>query len=304
MITEEMIAEIIHDYLNNNLSEEDFIKIKNENPKVDWEKLIKEEKFYQNIFKANIYTTLSSKINQDIDTIEKRRKTTKFIGLGSILLILSVIGIYYSLPKKAEPKKIEQPISTSANTTNENINTDAIEEKLPILNNDFAKKTTPKTVENQNSKTEIGNSEIKKIDSSKSLLTENVETKTNLSDDYEKIYTNFQEKTSPKKDSSLVLKLMEPKVETETTAKPKTKNYILNIAQNERIEIEISTDDIVISIKNLNGKEILREKLQNQTSFFWDGYQKNGEKLTPGLYLYVIEKEQMVSKLGQITIIE
>jgi len=303
MITEEKISDIVHNYVNNIISEADFIKIKSEHTEIDWNTLIKEEKFYQNVFLANNYSKLTDKINIDIDKIESRNKLYKKIKLGS-LLIVAILGIYlsYSLYSKKneiqnENKNIlsanEQTLNTIDSTDKKTVQTTiesqkVVEKKIisnqPIQNQqkiDVVKDTLLTTTSVQNEEVKIENPIINQ---------KNSEVKV--------VYT--PSKTDSIKDNNHV----EIPQETQTSSKPKNQNFILNVTLNQEIEIETSEDDILISIKNLAGNEVYFQKLDKQTRFLWNGTQKNGEKLTTGLYLYVIEKDKMISKLGQITIVE
>lgn len=311
-MNENQIYDIVHDYVNENISASEFSTFKKMHPDVEWDLMVNEEQLIKAMFQAKAYNDLGLTISDDIDKIEKRSLYKKIGGITlSVLLLIGTI--YYLTINKNEDMKIKDFLESKQL------------KKTLLLKHQLAK-----VVKFDSSK--IIHLEIEKIEKETIITKDDVVNPTPLNSkiihfEEEKPTVTLKDEPStiqekaPKEILGKVMDLKEEKVKpvliekaqnidlkdtvdvaTDKKAKTVNKNYIINPSMDDQLEIQGFDSPIELVIKTLNGELVKQLSFDDFETIIWDGNDISGNYSPVGLYIYQINQNKTTIQFGQITI--
>lgn len=318
-MTEDEIYDIVHDYVNQNISEEHFLEAKAVHPEIEWDALVREEQLIQSMFQAKVYDNLEGKISKDIDKIE-HRKFVKKIAVASVLAMGVLMMGYFILRPDNELKKPKNDIGLTKKTKveevkvsnhiidNEKIDSNTIENQVQ----QHKDVTLPKTVDEKSVDTQkevkvsltTKQDSIPQIESNdqSSLVKEMSPKDTQLIVDEEK-----KEERVENKEAQPVKVVEEKNIQEEILSPAKknklvTKNYIINPLMYDNLNILPFEHPVQLLVKSFDGQTVFDYSYNEFEPIVWEGKDVNENVLPSGLYIYQIYKDGVVIQFGQVTI--
>lgn len=316
------IDEIITNYRNNNLSKSEFLRIQNENQGIDWNKLVRQENFIDLMFQANVYENLRTKLDADIDKIEKKNKLTKLAVVSSIIMCVAGLGYYFNTSKEKAPqensshvKEIEQTSSKESIAPNHVIfeKEIVVPEKTQTTNpRDFSTKNEIPKVDTVNETTPLVKFEEEKNTDTEPIITDIIE---------EVKPVRFEKEATAKTEAVVSIKTttstptiseketekeeeVKSTVKTPTKTSPTSENYIINTSFGEVITFDNPLVNTTLTIQTIAGEVIYKERFEKEEEIQWNGTNQNQTILSTGLYIYQLSTEEKIIKFGQISLVQ
>lgn len=314
-MSEDKIYDIVHDYVNQNISEDMFLSIKAQHPAIEWDAMIQEERFIQEMFQAKAYGSLEQKIAKDIDEIESKN-LFKRIAIASAVIISVLTAGYFILSSdkttKNSENKLEEIETSSELLVEDNRQQIKLTEGADI---EKQQKVFEKTkLPDQRAKQKFQKEEVvipKEIqDSAQQTKSNNqpIETKTEpmqISQGLKELIKT--EEQIPADEVEPTIPVEEIDVDNETTVAVKKdvieiKNYIINPSMYDNLEVQSFGYSVRLFIKSMNSEVVYDYSYDEFEPIVWEGKDLNENTLPIGLYIYQIYKEGTVIQFGQITI--